>query len=62
MIGFLHLDSTDDLVWDSWNGLRFPLVFGLVASTELKIEYDGDAAENKDDLDTTYYLKMGYQW
>ena len=61
-IGFWNLDSTEDLVWDSWNGLRFPLVLGLVASTEFKIEYDGGAAENADDLDTTYYLKMGYQW
>ena len=61
-VGFWNLDSTSDLVWDSWNGLRFPLVLGLVASTELKIEYDGGAAEGADDLDTTYYLKLGYAW
>jgi putative salt-induced outer membrane protein YdiY len=61
-IGFWNLDSTSDVVWDTWTGLRFPLVLGLVASTELKVEYDGGAAEGADDLDTTYALKLGYQW
>jgi hypothetical protein len=61
-VGFWNLDTTEDVVWDTWTGLRFPLILGLVASGELKTEYDGGAAETADDLDTTFALKLGYQW
>ncbi len=61
-IGFWNLKDTGDVVWDTWTGLRFPLILGLVASTEIKVEYDSGAAEDADDIDTTYNLKLGYQW
>ncbi len=38
------------------------LILGLVASTEIKVEYDSGAADDADDTDTTYSLKLGYQW
>jgi len=60
--GFWNLEDTGDVVWDTWTGLRFPLILGLVASTEVKVEYDSGAAEGADDTDTTYSLKLGYQW
>lgn len=60
--GFWNLEHTNDVVWDTWTGLRFPMVLGLVASTELKVEYDSGAAATAKDLDTTYLLKLGYQW
>jgi putative salt-induced outer membrane protein YdiY len=60
--GFWSLEDTSDVVWDTWTGLRFPLILGLVASTEIKVEYDSGAAEGADDTDTTYSLKLGYQW
>ncbi len=60
--GFWNLQDTANVTWDTWTGLRFPLVLGLVASTEIKIEYDSGAAEGAKDLDTTYSLKLGYQW
>jgi putative salt-induced outer membrane protein YdiY len=61
-VGFWNLESTSNVVWDTWTGLRFPLILGLVASTEIKVEYDSGAAEGADDTDTTYSLKLGYQW
>lgn len=61
-VGFWNLEDTGDLVWDTWTGLRFPLALGLVASTEIKLEYDSGAAKGADDLDTTYNLKLGYHW
>lgn len=61
-IGFWNLESTSDVVLDTWTGLRFPLMFGLVASAELKVEYDGGASEDADERDTTYTFKLGYQW
>jgi putative salt-induced outer membrane protein YdiY len=60
--GLWSMDDTGDVVWNTWTGLRFPLVWRFIASTEIKVEYDGGAAENKDDTDTTYSLKIGYQW
>jgi putative salt-induced outer membrane protein YdiY len=60
--GLLSFEDYNDIIWNTWTGFRFPLVYGFVASTELQTEYDGDAAENADDLDTTFLLKLGYAW
>jgi putative salt-induced outer membrane protein YdiY len=60
--GFWNLEDTGSVVWDTWTGLRFPLILGLVASTELKVNYDSAAADDADEVDTTYSLKLGYQW
>jgi hypothetical protein len=46
----------------TWTGLRIPLMLGLVASTEMKVAYDSGAAEEADTLDTSYLVKLGYQW
>jgi len=61
-VGFWNLQSTGDVVWDTWTGLRFPLILGLVASTEIKVELDTGAARGAQEVDTTYNLKLGYQW
>lgn len=60
--GLWNLYSTSDVIWNTWTGLRFPLILGLVASTEVKFEYDSGAAPDADEVDTTYTLKLGYQW
>jgi putative salt-induced outer membrane protein YdiY len=60
--GVWNVQSTSDVVWNTWTGLRFPLILGLVASTEIKVEYDSGAADDADETDTTYTLKLGYQW
>ncbi|MFV1972292.1 MAG: YdiY family protein [Thiohalobacterales bacterium] len=60
--GLWNLDDTDKVVWDTWTGLRFPLAIGFVASTEMQFEYDGNAPSDKDEVDTTYRFKLGYQW
>ncbi len=60
--GSWSFKDTSNVVWDTWTGLRFPLILGLVASTEIKVEYDSGAADDTDDTDTTYSLKLGYQW
>ena len=60
--GLLSFEDASDVIWNTWTGFRFPLVFGFVASTELQTEYDGGAARDADDLDTTYLLKLGYEW
>jgi putative salt-induced outer membrane protein YdiY len=60
--GLWNLYDTSDVIWNTWTGLRFPLILGLVASTEIQVEYDTGAAPDADEVDTTYTLKLGYQW
>lgn len=60
--GLLEPGDTDNLVWDAWTGLRFPIYEGIVASTEVLLEYDGGAPDGVDETDTTYNVKLGYQW
>jgi putative salt-induced outer membrane protein YdiY len=60
--GLLEPGDTDNLVWDAWTGFRFPIYAGIVASTEVLLEYDGGAPDDVDDTDTTYRVKLGYQW
>jgi putative salt-induced outer membrane protein YdiY len=60
--GFQSVDNADNLTIDSWTGFRFPLYKGIVASTEAEIDYDGSAPADVDRTDTTYRVKLGYQW
>ncbi len=60
--GIWNFENTSDVVFDSRTGLRFPLIAGFVASTELQAEYDSGVAREKDELDTTYRFKLGYEW
>jgi len=60
--GLLEPGDMDNLVLDAWTGLRFPIFAGIVASTEILLEYNGGATEGVDRTDTTYRLKLGYQW
>ncbi len=60
--GLWNLEDTGDLVWNTWTGLRFPMILGVVATTEMKVEYNSGAADGADDVDTTYTLKLGYAW
>jgi hypothetical protein len=60
--GLWAMDDTSNVVWNTWTGLRFPLIWRFVASTEMKVEYDRGAVEDTDDVNTTYTLKLGYRW
>ncbi len=60
--GLLEPGDLDNLVFDAWTGLRFPIILGIVASTEILVEYDGGANEGVDKTDTTLKVKLGYQW
>ena len=60
--GLLSLATAGDVVINSWTGFRFPLIFGVVASLEAEVKYDGGAPADVDTMDTTYRAKLGYQW
>lgn len=61
-VGKWDIEDTSNVIWDTWTGLRFPLVLGVVVSTEMKVQYNSGAPENTKKTDTTYSLKLGYQW
>ncbi len=61
-IGLWSLEASDDYVIKSRTGIRVPLLAGFVASAELKADWDNAAAANTDELDTTFLLKLGYEW
>ncbi len=60
--GIWSLEDTGDVILNTWTGLRFPMAYGLVASTELRYDYNSGAASGADDTDTTFGLKLGYAW
>jgi hypothetical protein len=60
--GLMDSRDTGNFIWDGWTGFRFPLYAGIVLSTELLLEYDGGAPQGVKKTDTTYHLKLGYQW
>jgi len=60
--GLLSMEDTENFVWDAWTGFRFPIYAGIYAATELLIEYDGGVEGDVDNTDTTYNVKLGYEW
>lgn len=59
---FISVKDTDKLLWHAYTGLRMPLLHGFVVSTEVEFDYDGQPAVEAESLDTTFRLKLGYQW
>jgi len=62
MKAFANVDEFDNLVLDTWTGVRIPLKGGFITSAELKAEYDGGAVDDTKEWDTTWRLKLGYRW
>jgi len=60
--GLLSMENTENFAWNAWTGFRFPIYAGIFASTELLIEYDGGVEGDVDNTDTTYNVKLGYEW
>jgi hypothetical protein len=61
-IGIVNFDQIDGVLIDTVIGLRFPLIAGLQTAFEIKLEYDGGAVDDVDELDQTYNFKLGYTW
>jgi len=60
--GLQGLDDIEDVVIKTWTGLRFLLPHGFIASLEAKVEFDNTPAIDKDRIDNTYTIKLGYGW
>ncbi len=55
-------EKSNKVVINSWTGFRIPLNSGIVASAEVEWEYDSKPKDNVSTTDTTYRVKLGYQW
>jgi len=60
--GFSAADVSGKYIWRSWSGLRAPIFSGFVASVEYEIDYDSEPAVEVETTDTTFKLKLGYEW
>ena len=61
-LGIWNLDETSDVIVNTTFGLGFPLLFGLEAAAEVRLDYDSGAVEGVEELDETYALRIGYAW
>lgn len=56
---------TDDFaawLFESDSGVRVPLKMGIVASGEIEFDWTNEPAMGEQEDDTTYALKLGYEW
>lgn len=55
-------DDYDAYLFQSKSGIRVPLKKGIVASGEVDFDWDNAPAEGITEDDTTYSIKLGYEW
>ena len=60
--GLWDWEKSDKVTIKSWTGFRFPLRAGVVASTEVEFDYDSQPEVSVGKTDTTYRVKLGYEW
>ena len=56
---------TDDFnayIFESQSGARVPLKKGIVATAEVDFDWDNEPPTGAEEEDTTYRLKLGYEW
>ena len=58
----INTSSTEKSIYRTAVGLRFPLFLGLEAAAEATADYDGGAADGKEELDETLKFRIGYTW
>jgi putative salt-induced outer membrane protein YdiY len=59
---FAAANDSGKYIWRSWSGIRAPMFAGFVAGIEYEIDYDSEPAVRVDKTDTTFRLKLGYEW
>jgi len=61
-VAFAAANESGKYLWRSWSGLRAPIFAGFTAGIEYEIDYDSEPAVRVDKTDTTFRLKLGYEW
>lgn len=60
--GSVSVNSRDRIIIRSWTGFRIPTRSALGFSIEYKVEYDSDPVGENDSTESTFRLKLGYDW
>lgn len=60
--GILNTEDASQVILNTTLGLGFPLFMGLDGAAEITLDYDGAAAEGKENLDQVYKFRVGYSW
>mgnify|MGYP003626021229 FL=1 len=55
-------DETDAYLFESRSGVRVPIRKGIVVSGQVDYDWDNAPAQGSKEDDTTYSLKLGYEW
>jgi putative salt-induced outer membrane protein YdiY len=55
-------DDTEGFLLDTKSGIRLPIKNGIVASGEIDFDWNNDPPAGIKEDDTTYALKIGYEW
>ena len=61
-VGIIDLQDAQQFILKTTAGLSFPLFFGLEGAAEVTVDYDGTAADDKEELDQVYKFRVGYSW
>jgi len=61
------IDAPFDGLSDNWlfkskTGVRLPIVNGILATAQVDYDYDKSPAAGQQEDDTTYAVKLGYEW
>ena len=55
-------DDTEGFLFDSKTGIRMPIIKGITGTAEVDFDWDNDPEPGITEDDTTYALKLGYEW
>ncbi len=55
-------DLSDNWLFQSSTGVRLPVINGILASAQVDYDYDKSPAAGFQEDDTTYSVKLGYEW
>lgn len=56
------LDDTEGFIYDGQTGVRFPVANVLTGTAQIDFDWDNDPAPGVQEDDTTYSLKIGYEF
>lgn len=60
--GIMDVSDTSRAIINTTFGVGFPLFMGLEGAAEIRLDYDGGAAEGAENMDQTMSLRVGYSW
>lgn len=60
--GFWNLEDTSEVTVRSRSGIRLPFIYGLNASLQLNVDWEGEPASGRHATDSSWLLGLGYAW